>query len=195
MADEQDFIRRWSRRKRAARHDTPAGDRQPDEEPPVETEEAEDTESDETASSDSPATGDSAKTAETAIDLPDIDTLSADSDFTPFMKAGVPKEIRNRALRKLWRVNPAFGHLDGLNDYDGDFTDAATVVKGLKTLYKVGRGFIREPTGEPEEEPLPDMADDGPVAEEATDVATDRPPEDPEPAADSAPATNGNKVT
>ena len=195
VTDEQDFIRRWSRRKRAARHDTRAADRQPAEESPDKIDEAATAENEATASSDSPETGESVETAEAAIDLPDIDSLSADSDFTPFMKAGVPKEIRNRALRKLWRVNPAFGHLDGLNDYDGDFTDAATVVKGLKTLYKVGRGFMREPTGESVDEPPPEMADDEPVAEEAPDIAAAPPPEEPEPAPDSPPATKGNKVT
>jgi len=195
VTDEQDFIRRWSRRKQAARHDPGAGDRQPAEEPPVEIEETKTGESEATASSDSSDTGESAETGKAAIELPEIDSLSADSDFTPFMKAGVPKEIRNRALRKLWRVNPAFGHLDGLNDYDGDFTDAATVVKGLKTLYKVGRGFLKDPADEPVAEPPPEPADDEPVAAEVPDVAAAEPAEDTEPEPDAEPSAEGNKIT
>ncbi len=77
-------------------------------------------------------------------DLPDPDTLDADADFTVFLKEGVPEALRRRALRRLWRLNPVFANLDGLNDYDDDYTDAATVVEGLKTLYKVGKGFVTE---------------------------------------------------
>jgi hypothetical protein len=33
--------------------------------------------------------------------------------------------LRQRALRKLWTTNPALAVLDGLNDYDLDYTDAA----------------------------------------------------------------------
>ncbi|MEO3429381.1 DUF3306 domain-containing protein [Pelagibius sp. CAU 1746] len=82
-------------------------------------------------------------------DLPDIDSLDAESDFTVFLQDGVPDALRRRALRKLWRLDPVFGHLDGLNDYDLDYTDAATVVAGLKTIYQVGKGMV---LGEDEEE-------------------------------------------
>ena len=74
--------------------------------------------------------------------LPDIDTLEESSDFTVFLQSGVPEALRRRALRKLWRLNPVFANLDGLNDYDEDFTDAATVIEGLKTLYQVGKGMV-----------------------------------------------------
>ena len=119
------------------------------------------------------------------------------------MKEGVPTELRNRALRKLWRVNPVFGHLDGLNDYDGDFTDAATVVKGLKTLYKVGprlpSGAHRRTRGGAAA-PIP--SDDAPAAEEEHRmlIATAEPAEEPEPDRRSrrrtpAIAPESNKIT
>jgi hypothetical protein len=54
-------------------------------------------------------------------DLPDIDTLDKDSDYTVFMREGVPEALRNRALRKLWLSDPVLANLDGLNDYDEDF--------------------------------------------------------------------------
>ena len=57
----------------------------------------------------------------------DIDELEYDSDFTVFMNDKVPEKLRRMALRKLWRSNPILANLDGLNDYDEDFTDAATV--------------------------------------------------------------------
>jgi len=54
-------------------------------------------------------------------DLPAVDTLTAESDFTRFMADGVPELLRKAALRKLWRSSPVFAVLDGLNDYDEDF--------------------------------------------------------------------------
>jgi len=57
----------------------------------------------------------------------DIDELEYGSDFTPFMDAKVPKALKRMALRKLWRSNPILANVDGLNDYDEDFSDAAAV--------------------------------------------------------------------
>ncbi len=57
----------------------------------------------------------------------DIEELEYGSDFTPFMDAKVPKALKRMALRKLWRSNPILANIDGLNDYDEDFSDAAAV--------------------------------------------------------------------
>jgi hypothetical protein len=54
-------------------------------------------------------------------DLPDIETLTYESDFSAFIAKGVPKAIRNQALKKLWRSNPVLANLGGLNDYDLDY--------------------------------------------------------------------------
>ncbi|WP_420403108.1 DUF3306 domain-containing protein [Nisaea sp.] len=76
--------------------------------------------------------------------LPDIDSLDADSDFTPFMQSNVPEFLRRKALRALWRLNPVFANVDGLVDYGEDFTDAARVIEGMQTAYNVGRGFLTD---------------------------------------------------
>lgn len=55
-------------------------------------------------------------------DLPDVDTLTYESDFSVFMKKGVPLELQNLALKKLWRSDPILANVDGLNDYDLDYT-------------------------------------------------------------------------
>ncbi len=80
--------------------------------------------------------------AEADADLPDVDDLNAESDFTPFMSDKVSDAVRNMALRKLWRTDAVFANLDGLLDYGEDFTDAATVVAGMQSVYKVGRGMV-----------------------------------------------------
>ena len=53
-----------------------------------------------------------------AEELPDVETLTYESDFSVFMGDGVPDMIKRRALRKLWTSNPLLANLDGLNDYD-----------------------------------------------------------------------------
>ena len=57
----------------------------------------------------------------TDADMPDIDTLGEDSDFTGFMSSGVSDELRNLALRKLFHA-PVFNIRDGLDEYDEDYT-------------------------------------------------------------------------
>ncbi|MCX2725542.1 DUF3306 domain-containing protein [Roseibium salinum] len=87
------------------------------------------------------------------LDLPDPDTLVKGDDFSRFLSEAVPERLRRRALRTLWRSNPVLANVDGLNDYDDDFTDAATISKVVKTVYQVGRGFldkIGEDAAEPE---------------------------------------------
>ena len=124
-------------------------------------------------------------------ELPDIDSLDDNSDFSMFLREGVPDVLRRKALRKLWRVNPVLANLDGLNDYDEDFTDAAKVVEGLKTLYQVGKGVVLPEeeavaddktvddndggdSGEDVDEPIADLAaqeDGGPDGEKEPDAA------------------------
>jgi len=57
----------------------------------------------------------------TDADMPDVDTLGEDSDFTGFMSPGVSDELRNLALRKLFHA-PVFNIRDGLDEYDEDYT-------------------------------------------------------------------------
>ena len=74
----------------------------------------------------------------------DFDSLNYASDYTQFLKKGVPEAVRRRALRMLWGSNPILANIDGLNDYDEDFTDAALAVKVLSTSYKPGTGYLTE---------------------------------------------------
>ena len=59
--------------------------------------------------------------ASTDADMPDIDTLTDESDFSPFMSPGVSEELRKLALRKMFR-STVFNVRDGLDEYDDDFT-------------------------------------------------------------------------
>jgi len=57
----------------------------------------------------------------TDADMPPIESLNEDSDFSMFMSSGVSDKLRNLALRKMFHV-PAFNIRDGLDEYDEDFT-------------------------------------------------------------------------
>lgn len=57
-----------------------------------------------------------------SIELPSIDSLTADSDFSVFMQSGVPAGLRIQALRKLWASDPAIVEGDDLSDYGDDYS-------------------------------------------------------------------------
>ncbi|MGF1610507.1 MAG: DUF3306 domain-containing protein [Kiloniellales bacterium] len=187
MADQDDgFLTRWARRKEQAQR----GEELP-EAAPATTPAA-------------PAGVETGKTPEEQAEeqakliesLPDIDSMTRESDFSVFMQKGVPQALRNKALRKLWRLDPVFANLDGLNDYDEDYTAIGKPLgRAVSTLYKVGRGMAGEP-------PAPDAAEakaTGAAAEQApppggtaektpASVADEAPPEADEADADSAQA-------
>ncbi|HET9047212.1 MAG TPA: DUF3306 domain-containing protein [Casimicrobiaceae bacterium] len=80
------------------------------------------------------ATANKSTTAERTL-LPPIDSLTRDSDFTPFMQPGVPSELRSAALRKLFE-DPRFNVMDGLDVYIDDYSKpdpiAPDIVKTLR---------------------------------------------------------------
>ena len=75
------------------------------------------------------------------LGLPDPDLVESGDDIAAFMARAVPRPIRNRALRSLWRSNPVLACVDGLNDYDGDFTGDGLSGEALLTTYEVGKGL------------------------------------------------------
>ena len=132
----EDFLSRWSRRKRAVAAEAEAEAEVEADTPPEPTPE-EPERSDEEILED--------------LGLPDPDTLQPGDDVRGFMAKAVPERLRNRALRKLWLTNPVLANLDELVDYGEDFTDAATVIENLQTVYRVGKGMLPDPVEEPEE--------------------------------------------
>jgi len=54
-------------------------------------------------------------------DLPDLDDLNETSDYSDFFHPDVDKELRKLALRKMFNL-PDSQILDGLNEYDEDYT-------------------------------------------------------------------------
>ena len=104
--------------------------------------------------------------ATAAPDLPDIASLNAESDFSVFLRDGVSEDIRRKALRVLWRSDPVLANLDGLNDYDEDFSVAHTIAEAVKTAYTVGKGYLSEEEGPRENEEGPGEKEEGPGEKE-----------------------------
>ena len=123
-ADET-FLGRWSRRKR---RDRSAGDVDVDAESSLEP-----IGNDVSASNPALLDAEPGAAAELAVDadteqqltdadMPDIATLGDDDDYSGFLSPGVSEALRNKALKRLF-MSSQFNVLDGLNDYDEDFTD------------------------------------------------------------------------
>ena len=57
----------------------------------------------------------------TPVELPPLESLDDDSDYSMFMSDEVDEKIKKLALRRLFKA-AIFNVRDGLNDYDEDFT-------------------------------------------------------------------------
>lgn len=182
MTDDDSPLRRWHRRKTASRSSTALDAREPSEDLPV-----------------AESTASIPEETDPPPDLPDIESLDAESDFSVFMADGVPEEIRRLALRKLWRLDPVLANVDGLVDYGEDFTDSALVVEGMKTAYRIGKGLLTDEDEETAEAAEPDGAEpvednEQRVLAEPDDDALGASPETPgEQAGDDAPMPSNER--
>lgn len=62
-------------------------------------------------------------------ELPSIESLTPESDFSAFMHEQVDEKLRRAALKKLFS-DPAFNVVDGLDDYAEDFTQLEALAEG-----------------------------------------------------------------
>jgi hypothetical protein len=112
MTGDDDFLSRWSRRKRATEE---AEKMQPAIKEPPQGGQA--------------AVGrhdDRSESAEAAFDitqLPPLDSITAISDVRDFLRAGVPADLTRAALRRAWSTDPAIRDFIGLAENAWDFTD------------------------------------------------------------------------
>ncbi len=60
----------------------------------------------------------------TDSDMPPLESLGPDSDYSGFLSRGVSEALRKKALARLFR-SPAYNVVDGLDDYAEDFTKFA----------------------------------------------------------------------
>ena len=76
-----------------------------------------------------------------SVPLPPIESLRPDSDFSPFMQAGVDPVIRNAALARLF-ADPRFNVVDGLDVYIDDYGKTEpippAILRGLEQARTLG---------------------------------------------------------
>ena len=130
--------------------------------------------------------------------LPPIESIGAGSDIKPFLARGVPADLRNAALRRIWSATPGVrDYLDPAVDYAWDWNAPGGVPGGGGTL---SQGRVAQMVkdligGPPEPSETPEAsAEEGDAAEDADAAASAQTPEaTPEPPApvrrsDAAPA-------
>lgn len=131
MSEAKNALSRWSQRKAAARRG------ESDDEPAVPASETE--AAAESAAVPAPEPAASPAESEPPV-LPPIEELDAQSDYTVFLGKDVPEALRSAALRKLWASDPVFSVLDGLNDYDDDYTQIADIINLAQTSFRPAPG-------------------------------------------------------
>ena len=103
----------------------------------------------------------------TDVDMPQLETLDASSDYTGFLSPGVSAALKKVALRKLF-AGVGFNVRDGLDDYDDDFTKfeglGDLVTSDMKHQQELAAQ--REKEKREEEEMLADKKDDENISEE-----------------------------
>jgi hypothetical protein len=128
MSEPENFLTRWSRRKRMAEEPdqlAPAADAAPDKAP----------EASAPASAKPPAArpSDPPKPAFDSATLPSLDSIGAQTDIRAFLQAGVPSAMRLAALRRAWTADQAILNFKGLAENDWDFT-ATDSMRGFGEL-------------------------------------------------------------
>jgi uncharacterized protein DUF3306 len=109
-----------------------------------------------------------AANAANAAALPPLESLTIDSDFSPFMQAGVDENLKRSALRKLLR-DPRFNVMDGLDVYIDDYSKPSPLEPELARALMQAR-YIFDP---PKTRVTPEgVVEDIPAGEDAV-VALD----------------------
>lgn len=124
--------------------------------------------------------------------LPSLDSLTPESDFSPFMRDGVDPDTRRLAVKKLF-ADPRFNVMDRLDVYIDDYGKPDPLPEGwLEKMNQVARlGVFQPATPESEEDAARDAETPREIAAAAPSHAEILPP--PPPAATQPPAvTSGD---
>jgi hypothetical protein len=154
LSEPEGFLSRWSRRKRALRDEAeaapaPVAEAAPALEPVAEAAPAPEPE---------------------PIDLPPLESLTQESDFRVFLRAGVPDAVRHAALRRLWSLDPAIRDFTNPLDYGWDFNApdggmagfSNTLTGDIAKLLRQAIGAVDDAARDAEEAPPAPPAEAGP---------------------------------
>jgi len=161
---EGDFLSRWSRRKLAAK----AGREVPE---PAAIPAQPGIDSPPAASAGAPP-----EIAPTPAPLPPVESLTPESDFTPFMQPNVEGGLRRAALKTLFQ-DPRFNVMDGLDVYIDDYSKPDPLPEGwLEKMNQVAHLGHHQPPPEAAEKPEALAAAPAEGSESSSDTAAETPP-------------------
>ena len=159
MTEPENFIARWSRRKREAAEETEAAT--DSSAVPARSQPACDPADEEAPTGGAPPAA-AAASAEPAFDLsqlPSLESITAETDIRAFLMPGVPADLARAALRRAWAADPKIRDFVGLaeNAWDFNAPDAMAgfgpleMTDGLRRLVSdmVGRNLAAEPAEPP----------------------------------------------
>jgi hypothetical protein len=174
MSKPEGFAARWSRRKREAEEEANIAV-----EPPVESASAPNA-LPQGGTSDPKGGGSAA--AEATFDLstlPSLESITATTDIRPFLAAGVPKKLRQAALRRVWSADPVIRDFKGLAELDWDF-NAPDSMAGFGPLQVTDalRRFVLNTMTSQKPAPASEEPDVEPQPSEAVGVASPSTPSD-----------------
>ena len=128
MSDPENFIERWSRRKRAAAEDAEAR------EPAAPDAQAQNAPAAEASRTDECGSGSEPRAPEPGLDLdldlaklPPLESITAETDIRAYLAPGVPAELTRAALRRVWSADPQIRDFVGLSENSWDFNDPDAV--------------------------------------------------------------------
>jgi hypothetical protein len=141
MSDGENFIARWSRRKRQATEDVQATQSAPVAPADADADRARDANGTGTSGAGTPVAGSALPEASTdspglpfdVASLPPVESITAESDIRAFLAPGVPPELARAALRRVWTADPAIRDFVGLAENAWDF-NAPDSISGFGTL-------------------------------------------------------------
>jgi hypothetical protein len=180
MSEPENFIARWSRRKREAAQDADATKTTAAPAPTVESEHPDEGRRKESDAA--PADGGALEPSEVAFDpttLPPIETITAESDIRAFLAPGVPPELTRAALRRAWATDPKIRDFVGLSENSWDF-NAPGAIAGFGPLEmtdelraQVAQMVGRSLAGESPDRPLSPQPQLSEAPSQSADAAAD----------------------
>ncbi len=115
MSERENFLVRWSRRKRGPSDEIEGALSAAQPGAPEPTAEA-----DQLPKKEKPAAAPTEPPFDPAT-LPSLESITAETDIRAFLARGVPEELTRAALRRVWAADPTIRDFVGLADYAWDF--------------------------------------------------------------------------
>ena len=133
MSEPENFIARWSRRKREAEDADATKSAVVPAPAPANAESSEEWRKESDAALGEPGAPEPSELTFDPAKLPPIETITAESDIRPFLAPGVPAELTRAALRRVWVADPKIRDFVGLSENSWDF-NAPNAVPGFGPL-------------------------------------------------------------